>query len=119
MAKRTKRKNNKLSKRKYSRRRLSRHRVSKKKLSRRRVTKKENNHKRKHINKNLLMGGSSSTPPSDMWRIRGIFTTEKNKYLKKTKIILVYILENNRAQTYPLKLYVSCSKMRVHTQIWR
>ena len=95
MAKRTKRKNNKLSKR----------RLSKKKLSRRRVTKKENNRKRKHINKNLLMGGSLSTPPPDMWSIRGIFNIEKNKYLKKTTTKLVYILANNRDQTYPLKLY--------------
>ena len=105
MAKRTKRKNNKLSKRKYSR-----HRVNKKKLSRRRVTKKENNRKRKHINKKLLMGGSLSTSPPDVWGIRAIFTIEKNKYLKKNTIKLVYILANNRDQTYPLKLYFAENK---------
>jgi O-acetyl-ADP-ribose deacetylase len=60
MAKKTKRRNNKLSKRKYSRRRLSRHRVNKKKLSRRRVSKKKLSRRRIYQKKYRQSGGSES-----------------------------------------------------------
>jgi O-acetyl-ADP-ribose deacetylase (regulator of RNase III) len=58
MTKRTKRKNNKLSKRKYSRRRLSRYRVNKKKLSRHRVSKKKLSRRRIYQKKYRQSGGS-------------------------------------------------------------
>lgn len=97
MAKRTKRKNNKLSKRKYSRGRLSRHRVNKKKLSRRRVTKKEKLSRRRIYQEKYRQSGGSG----DDWD-----TQLRSQLVQRNKKTSVVAEQYPQTEVGPIKVFI-------------
>ena len=97
MSKRTKRKNNKLSKRKYSRRRLSRHRVNKKKLSRRRVTKKEKLSRCRIYQKKYRQSGGSG----DDWE-----TQLRSQLVQRNKVSSEVAGQYSQTGVGPIKVFI-------------